>query len=90
MALLAWLAIRKQQPDEFQIASKPSAVILLLAGLSGIGQHYGVLETSGLSPNQKLADVTLTPAGIVALTGLIGLLIRFPPIRKLPDLTGID
>jgi hypothetical protein len=88
IAGVTWLVIRGDAPDAFHIISRPSAAILLVVGVLGIGNYYNATEHTGLKPDERLVDATLTVAGLLALVGLIGVL--FLPWRRADARTGAD
>ena len=75
IAFVTWLIIHKYPADDFRLLSKPSAAMIVVAGLAGWGARYDELNLSGLNPNQKVVAASLTIAGLLVLIGAIGIFI---------------
>jgi hypothetical protein len=78
IAGITWLIIRSHPAEEFRVISRPSAAIILVSGLLGIGDWFNATEQSGLNPNQRLLDAMLSVDGLLLLIGLIGVVFLRP------------
>ena len=85
IAGLTWIVIRKEPPEDFRILRRPSAVIVMVAGWSEVGNHYLTARDAGLTPNQSFLASWLTVGGILVFIGLVGVLFLSPGKRNLAN-----
>jgi hypothetical protein len=79
IAGVAWLFIRKAPPQQYRVFSRPSAAMIMIAGMSAVGNRAADLEGSGLTPVERLSTAHLSLAGLLLLLGLVGtLFVRYP------------
>lgn len=80
IAGIVWLFIRKASPSDFRVLSRPTAAMMMIAGLSAVGNRYNALRESGFDPREGLVSANLSLAGLIFFVGLVGtLFVKYPP-----------